>query len=64
MIRLPELAKTLGVSQITVRGWMQKKIIPFIQIKRCILFDEAKVMRALNRYERTPVKPLTQEGTK
>jgi excisionase family DNA binding protein len=61
MIRLPELAESLGVSQITVRDWMKRKIIPFVQIRRCILFDEARVMRAVNRYERAAVKPLTHE---
>lgn len=51
-LRRSEIAQRLGVSESTIRQWMRRKVIPYVQIGYVILFDEKKVRRALDRFER------------
>jgi excisionase family DNA binding protein len=51
-IGVKQLAKELSVSIGTIRRWKRMKIIPYVQIGHVILFDLAKVEKALQKFER------------
>jgi helix-turn-helix protein len=47
------MARRLGVSERTLRSWRSARIVPFIKIRKAILFDPDAVETALKRFERT-----------
>jgi excisionase family DNA binding protein len=46
------MAQELGVSLRTLKGWVADRLIPYVKVKRLVLFDPAKVRAALERLER------------
>jgi len=50
--RLSTEAKRLGISKEQLRNWMKRRIVPFIKINNTVLFDPAKVDKALEQFER------------
>lgn len=51
LIRRQPMAKRLDISVRTLSEWERKRIIPCRKIgKRCVLFNPAEVIEALNRY--------------
>jgi excisionase family DNA binding protein len=51
-VRPKELSKLLAVSPRTIRQWQASRVIPFHKIRQTVLFDYAKVIEALERFER------------
>jgi hypothetical protein len=51
-LREKEMAGRLGVSERTLRSWRAVRIVPFIKIRKVILFDPDAVEAALRRFER------------
>jgi hypothetical protein len=54
-LREPEMAKQLSVTPRTLRSWRSKRVVPFIKIKKVILFDPHKVVEALGKFERVAI---------
>jgi hypothetical protein len=52
LIREPEQAKRLSISQRTLRSLRAQRLVPFVKINRIVLYDPEKVMEALERFER------------
>jgi len=52
LLREKSLAEKIGVSPRTLRAWRVLRIIPFIKVRKVILFDEADVLAALGKFER------------
>ena len=52
LLKRGQLAKALSVSARSIDNWQREKKIPFIRISpRCVLFDLARVLAALKRFE-------------
>ena len=51
-LRYPQMAEALGVSERLLKNWVRDRVVPFIKIKRCVLFDPEAVEAALKRFER------------
>jgi DNA-binding transcriptional MerR regulator len=47
-----EMAARLSVTPRTLRNWRSKRLVPFIKVRKVILFDPAKVLAALEKFER------------
>jgi excisionase family DNA binding protein len=47
---LPEVAKYLGTSEDTLRGWVRKKRMPYHKPGKTLLFRKADVDAWMNRY--------------
>ena len=54
-LRYPDMAQELGVSLRTLKGWVAERLVPYVKIKRLVLFEPAKVKAALERLERKAV---------
>ena len=54
-LRYPDMAQELGVSLRTLKGWVADRLVPYVKIKRLVLFEPAKVKAALERLERKAV---------
>jgi DNA-binding transcriptional MerR regulator len=52
LIREPEQAKLLGMSQRTLRSLRAQRLVPFVKINRIVLYDPDRVIAALERFER------------
>ena len=46
------MAEVIGVSQRTLRAWRDMGLVPFIKIRKVILFDEAEVLQTLGKFKR------------
>jgi hypothetical protein len=46
------MSEKIGVSQRTLRGWRDMGLVPFIKIRKVILFDESEVLQALSKFKR------------
>ena len=57
-LRYKDMAKELGISERLLKDWVSKRLVPFIKIRRLILFDPVKVEAALAKFERSPRKGL------
>ena len=55
LIREPEQAKLLGMSQRTLRSLRAQRLVPFVKINRIVLYDPDRVIAALERFERKEV---------
>jgi excisionase family DNA binding protein len=53
-LRYPTMASELGVSLRTLKGWVANRLVPYVKIKRLVLFEPAKVKAALEKLERKP----------
>ena len=52
LLKRRELAKALSVSARSIDNWQRQRRIPFIKISpRCVLFDLARVLSALKKFE-------------
>jgi hypothetical protein len=51
-LRYPDMAEELGVSLRTLKNWVADRLVPYVKIKRVVLFEPAKVRTALERLER------------
>jgi hypothetical protein len=47
-----EMAARLSVTPRTLRNWRSQRLVPFIKVRKVILFDPAKVLAALEKFER------------
>jgi hypothetical protein len=47
-----EMAARLSVTQRTLRNWRYLRLVPFLKIRGIILFDPAKVLAELEKFER------------
>jgi Helix-turn-helix domain len=56
LIREKNMADKIGVSVRTLRNWRDQKIIPFIKVKKVILFDEQEILQILSRNFRRGAK--------
>ena len=45
------MAEALGISERLLKNWVRDRVVPFIKIGRCVLFDPTKVEAALARFE-------------
>jgi hypothetical protein len=54
-LRYPDMAAELGVSLRTLKGWVATRLIPYVKVKRVVLFEPVKVKAALERLERKAV---------
>jgi hypothetical protein len=54
-MREAEMAKTLCVSQRTLREWRAMRLVPFFKINRLVVYDPERVREALERFERKEV---------
>jgi excisionase family DNA binding protein len=52
-LRYKDMAKELGISERLLKDWVSKRLVPFIKIRRLVLFDPAKVEAALTKFERS-----------
>jgi len=57
-VRYKEMARQLGVSERTLKDMVKRRVIPYIKIRRLVLFDPVKVEAALAKYERQPAGKL------
>jgi len=55
ILRQKELAEKLCVSERLIRKWQEQRVIPFIKVGRTVLYDTAKVLAALEKFERKAV---------
>jgi len=46
------MAERIGVSARTLRAWRDMGLVPFIKIRKVILFDEAEVLQTLGKFKR------------
>ena len=53
-LREPEMAEAISVSPRTLRHWRATRTIPFVKVRRLILYEPIKVRAALQRFERQP----------
>ena len=51
--RYKDMAKELGISERLLKDWVSKRLVPFIKIRRLVLFDPVKVKAALSKFERS-----------
>jgi hypothetical protein len=52
LLKRPQLAKAISVSQRTVDNWQKQKRIPFLKLSaRCVRYHLPSVLRALQRFE-------------
>jgi excisionase family DNA binding protein len=51
-LRYPDMAAELGISLRTLKGWVADRLVPYVKVKRLVLFEPAKVKAALERLER------------
>jgi len=51
-LRYKEMAKALGISERLLKNWVRDRIVPFIKIKRAVLFDPVEVDGALDHFKR------------
>jgi hypothetical protein len=51
-LRYPAMAAELGVSLRTLKGWVAARLVPYVRVKRLVLFEPPKVKAALERLER------------
>jgi hypothetical protein len=54
-LRYPDMAEELGVSLRTLKNWVADRLVPYMKIKRVVLFEPAKVRAALEKLERKAV---------
>jgi hypothetical protein len=54
-LRYPDMAAELGVSLRTLKGWVADRLVPYVKVKRLVLFEPVKVKAALERMERKAV---------
>ena len=54
-LRYPDMAQELGVSLRTLKNWVADRLVPYMKIKRVVLFEPAKVRAALEKLERKAV---------
>jgi excisionase family DNA binding protein len=47
-----QLAKKLGVPPVTVYSWKRRGKIPYVQLGRCIRFDQAEIQAWLQSCKR------------
>jgi DNA-binding transcriptional MerR regulator len=47
-----EMAARLSVTPRTLRNWRSQRLVPFLKLKRVVLFDPAKVLAELEKFER------------
>jgi excisionase family DNA binding protein len=52
-LRYPDMAQELGISLRTLKGWVADRLVPYVKVKRLVLFEPAKVRAALEKLERT-----------
>jgi DNA-binding transcriptional MerR regulator len=52
LVRERPMAEKIGVSQRTLRSWRDMGLVPFIKIRKVILFDEAEVLATLGKFKR------------
>jgi hypothetical protein len=55
LIREPQQAKMLGISERTLRTLRAQRLVPFVKINRIVLYDPDRVIAALERFERKEV---------
>jgi hypothetical protein len=51
-LREQAMADRLGVCLRTLRNWKNARIVPWIKIGRCALYDPQKVEAAILKFER------------
>jgi hypothetical protein len=61
-LRYPDMAAELGVSLRTLKGWVASRLVPYVKVKRLVLFEPAKVKAALERLERKAVSSEKNTG--
>ena len=54
-LRYPAMAAELGVSLRTLKGWVAARLVPYVKVKRLVLFEPPKVKAALERLERKAI---------
>ena len=51
-----QMAERLSVTPRTLRNWRSQRVVPYLKIRKVILFDPAKVIAALEKFERVGIK--------
>jgi hypothetical protein len=57
-LRYKDMARELGISERLLKDWVSKRLVPFIKIRRLVLFDPGKVEAALAKFERSERRGL------
>ena len=52
-LRYKDMAKELGISERLLKDWVSRRLVPFIKVRRLVLFDPVKVEAALSKFERS-----------
>jgi excisionase family DNA binding protein len=55
LIKIPEVAKILQVSEVTVHTWKKAGKIPFYRISNKVFFRRNEILEALKKIERREV---------
>jgi len=59
-----QLAKTLKVSKQAVYAWVEKEIIPFYRLEKCIRFDPGEIEKWVRERQNAARKPKGSPGEK
>jgi hypothetical protein len=57
-LRYKVMARELGISERLLKDWVSKRLVPFIKVRRLVLFDPLKVEAALAKFERSERRGL------
>jgi DNA-binding transcriptional MerR regulator len=52
LLREEAMAERIGISKRTLRAWRDLGLVPFIKVKRLILFNEREVLKTLEKFKR------------
>lgn len=59
LLRMPEVAKCLGVSVITVRRWAWQGRIPIVRINRMVMVSEKDLDKLIDARREQPEKGMS-----
>lgn len=58
LLRMPEVAKCLGVSEVTVRRWAWQGKIPVVRISRLVMVSEKDLDKLIDARTKPPRKGM------
>lgn len=51
LLTVQELSKTLGISKVTIYGWIAKKRVPYYKIGHRVYFKISDIYNSLDKYK-------------
>jgi hypothetical protein len=55
LLREAEQARLIGISTRTLRAWRYDGLVPYIRLRKAVLYDPVMVRKALSKFERKEV---------